>query len=116
MKANEYMLSNHHDDDDNQPHSGSSELPEDKKDEETINKGTMMLDATCAPSNIRYPQDFSLLNEAREKLENIIDRFSKSYDLKKPRTYRRGPEKTIYHLQKVKNVVPKRFVKPYASS
>jgi len=47
MKANEYMLSNHHDDDDNQPPSGSSELLEDKKDEETINKGTMMLDASC---------------------------------------------------------------------
>lgn len=28
-----------------------------------------MLDATCAPSNIRYPQDFSLLNEARESDE-----------------------------------------------
>lgn len=24
-----------------------------------------MLDATCAPSNIRYPQDFFLLNEAK---------------------------------------------------
>lgn len=34
-------------------------------------KGTLMLDATCAPSNIRYPQNFSLLNEAREKLETM---------------------------------------------
>ena len=81
MEANEYMLSDHHDDD-NQPPSGSSELFKEKEDEESVNKGTMMLDATCAPSNIRYPQDFSLLNEAREKLENIIDRFSKSYGLK----------------------------------
>ena len=30
------------------------------------NSGTMIVDATCAPSNIRYPQDVSLLNEARE--------------------------------------------------
>ena len=27
------------------------------------NSGTMIVDATCAPSNIRYPQDVSLLNE-----------------------------------------------------
>lgn len=111
MKANEYMLSNHHDDDDNQPPSGSSELPEDKKGEETINKGTMMLDATCAPSNIRYPQDFSLLNEAREKLENIIDRFSKSYDLKKPRTYRREARKNYLSLAKSKKRSTKKIRK-----
>lgn len=29
------------------------------------NSGTMIMDATCAPSNIRYPQDVSLLSEAR---------------------------------------------------
>ena len=38
-----------------------------KQEQFPENKGTLMLDATCAPSNIRYPQDFSLLNEAREK-------------------------------------------------
>jgi hypothetical protein len=31
-------------------------------------KGTLTLDATCALAYIRYPQDISLLNEAREKL------------------------------------------------
>ncbi len=102
MKANEYMLSKNHDNDDHQPPSGSSKLPEDKKEVETVNKGTMMLDATCAPSNIRYPQDFSLLNEAREKLENIMDRFSKQYDLKKPRTYRREARKNYLALAKSK--------------
>ena len=59
-----------------------------KKEEE--NKGTMILDATCAPQNIRFPTDASLLNEAREKAEEIIDilhemGLSKG---KKPRTYR----------------------------
>jgi hypothetical protein len=34
----------------------------------------MIIDATCAPSNIRYPQDTSLLNEARENAEAIIDK------------------------------------------
>ena len=32
---------------------------QDTKSEQTPeNKGTLMLDATCAPSDIRYPQDF----------------------------------------------------------
>ena len=33
----------------------------------------MIVDATCAPSNIRYPQDASLLNEARENTEKLLD-------------------------------------------
>ena len=37
------------------------------------NSGTMIVDATCAPSNIRYPQDVSLLNEARENAEKLLD-------------------------------------------
>ena len=71
----------------------------------------MMLDATCAPSNIRYPQDFSLLNEAREKLENIIDRFSKSYGMKKPRTYRREARKNYLALAKSKKRSSKKIRK-----
>ena len=43
------------------------------------NMGTLILDATCSPSNIRYPQDFSLLNEAREHLEGMIDYFNDTY-------------------------------------
>ena len=39
----------------------------------TENKGTLILDATCAPQNIRFPQDINLLNEARVNLERIID-------------------------------------------
>lgn len=35
------------------------------------NSGTMIVDATCAPSNIRYPQDVSLLNEARENAKSF---------------------------------------------
>jgi len=59
-----------------------------KKEEK--NEGTIILDATCAPQNIRFPTDASLLNEAREKAEEIIDTL---HDMglsegKKPRTYR----------------------------
>ena len=61
-----------------------------------------MLDAACAPSNIRYPQDFSLLNEAREKLETIIIRFCKAYGLSRPRMYRRVARKNYLALAKAK--------------
>ena len=37
------------------------------------NRGKLVLDATCAPADIRYPSDLSLLNEARENTEKIID-------------------------------------------
>jgi len=37
------------------------------------NAGTMILDATAAPADIRYPTDLSLLNECRENTEAIID-------------------------------------------
>ena len=53
------------------------------------NLGTMILDASCPPSNIRYPQDFSLLNEAREKLDAMIDKLHPLADEpRRPRTYR----------------------------
>ena len=55
---------------------------------EQSNAGTLMLDATCAPQQIAYPQDFQLLNDAREKLEQMIDLFCFRYGLAKPRTYR----------------------------
>ena len=57
------------------------------------NGGTMMVDATCAPSNIRYPQDVSLLNEARENAEKLLDVLHDSVDGKKPRTYRKRARK-----------------------
>lgn len=59
----------------------------------TGNKGTLIVDATCAPKNIRYPQDISLLNEAREKLEAVICRFCKAYSLALPRRYARKARK-----------------------
>jgi len=37
------------------------------------NSGKLILDATAAPADIRYPTDLSLLNECREGTEKIID-------------------------------------------
>ena len=70
------------DNDDSDDHSGSSG-----------NSGTMIVDATCAPSNIRYPQDVSLLNEARENAEKLVDVLHDPVEGKKPRTYRKRARK-----------------------
>ena len=57
------------------------------------NSGTMIVDATCTPSNIRYPQDVSLLNEARENAETLLDVLHDPAGGKKPRTYRKRARK-----------------------
>lgn len=76
------------------PPPAGSRSPEDGEEpadeSEPANEGTMILDATCAPQNIRFPTDISLLNEAREKLEAMIDAVHRAgwTEGKKPRTYR----------------------------
>lgn len=45
----------------------------DNTDTDDSNHGKLILDATCAPADIRYPTDVSLLNEAREKTDEILD-------------------------------------------
>lgn len=81
---------NDHDngDDDSSDDQGESNQSDDENAEE--NSGTIILDATCAPQNIRFPTDASLLNEAREKSEEIIDSLHEMglSEGKKPRTYR----------------------------
>jgi transposase, IS5 family len=48
----------------------------------------LIIDATCAPADIHFPTDVSLLNEGREKCEEIIDSLHKPEAREKPRTYR----------------------------
>ena len=54
------------------------------------NQGTLILDATCTPADIKYPTDLGLLNESREKLDEIIDTLHQAKDkaTKRPRTSR----------------------------
>lgn len=76
------------------PISGGSqdEIPKTTK---PTHKGKLLLDATCAPADVRYPTDLSLLNEAREKTEALIDTlYHVNLGLKKkPRTYRKKARK-----------------------
>ena len=76
-----------------------------RQDEETPpeNKGKMLVDATVADQSIRYPTDLSLLNQAREISEQLIDELYKQSDYaKKPRTYRRVARKSYLNLAKKK--------------
>ena len=54
-------------------------------------QGRLLLDASVAPADIRYPTDLDLLNQARASSERILDRLYKTMatpPTKKPRTYR----------------------------
>jgi len=72
-----------------QPDDDTKSPPTEKIDKGQTNEGELIVDATCAPQNIRYPQDLSLLNEARENLEKMIDALHNPSDGPKARTYRK---------------------------
>lgn len=59
-------------------------------DHDSDNKGHLIVDATVAPADIKYPTDHDLLNQSREKSEQLIDALHKPGSGKvKPRTYRK---------------------------
>ena len=90
--------------------SGGGQVSEEKTEAEG-NKGTLILDATCAPQNIAYPQDINLLNEAREDIEEIIDTICYEYNLPKPRTYRQNARKDYLALAKCRKRTKKKIRK-----
>ena len=70
---------------------------------EPNNKGKLILDATCAPADIKYPTDLGLLNQAREHTEKIIDALHNQIQSpvkKKPLTYRNRARKEYLTLAK----------------
>ena len=75
------------------------------------NSGTMIVDATCAPSQIKYPQDTELLNEAREITEGIISARENAENGKKPRTYRKKARKQYLHIARSKKRTAKKVRK-----
>lgn len=104
MEANNYMISavadkkdtDNKDDDQNPPSgtgSSGSEKQSGEKENEPVNSGTVILDASCAPVNVRFPQDVSLLNEAREKLEAVIFRICDDNGIYRPRIYKKRARK-----------------------
>lgn len=111
MEANEYILEISGATKEHEPENESRNAKAaNTRSDDMENLGTEILDATCSPSNIRYPQDFSLLNEGREKLEDMIDYFHKNFHpWDKPRTYRRIARKEYLALAKSKRRTEKKI-------
>ena len=91
-----------------QPQGGDDEEP-------PKNSGKLLVDATCTPADVRYPTDLSLLNEAREKTERIIDCFhahlvkETGQAHRKPRTYRLKARKDYLEVAKQKSPSKKKL-------
>lgn len=74
----------------------AKDIKQEVKEKELPNKGKLKLDATVADQYISYPNDLGLVNEARIKLDNIIDilfNLLRSEISVKPRTYRLTAQK-----------------------
>jgi hypothetical protein len=68
------------------------------------NHGTIILDATCTPADIAFPQDIKLCNDAREKTEEIIEILHKPLRGKKqkPRLDKKKAKKEFKKIAKMK--------------
>ena len=83
---------------------------EDKREENT---GMLMVDASVAPADITYPTDLNLLNDAREKLEEIIDVMYEPNraEMAKPRTYRNTARRDYLRAAKKRKISQKQLRK-----
>jgi hypothetical protein len=76
------------------------------------NCGMILVDATVAPSDIKYPTDIGLLNEVREESERLIDALYEPQAGKvKPRTYRMKAHKAYLLLAKKRHYTIKEIRK-----
>ena len=78
-----------------------------EKGEKIKNQGKLILDATCAPADIKYPTDLGILNQARIETERIIDNLYKVLRGKlreKPRTSRKIARKEYLKVAKKRNL------------
>ena len=96
------------------PGSGDTGLGDEAKsapadDKPTTHRGKLIVDATVVEQAIRYPTDLSLLNEAREISEAIIDSLHPLTGMKKKvRTYRRNARSDCLALVKQRRPNPKK--------
>ncbi len=104
---------NHENNSDNENSYGSDNSKDNSNSEKIVpqNSGTLILDATCAPQNVAFPQDINLLNETREKCEALIDRICHDFQYYTPRMYREKARKDYLALAKCKKRSAKRIKK-----
>jgi len=75
--------------------------------DDSQNEGTLMLDATVAPADIRYPTDLGLLNDCRENTEKMIETLWEHTDKRGHKTaYSRKKARKSY-MQIVKQRQPR---------
>lgn len=110
-EINEMIIENNKHDDSNTPSDGNNSGSSDEDKPDNSNAGTMIIDASCAPQNIEFPQDVNLLNETRENLEAIICAICYVYNLKRPRMYRENARKDYLSLAKSKKRSAKKIRK-----
>jgi len=82
----------------------TSDQPQTSNQKQT-NQGSLLIDATCAPVDIRHPTDLSLLNEAREVTEILIDAMHPQVRERfghKPRTHRKQARQQFLAVAKKK--------------
>jgi hypothetical protein len=84
----------------------NSDKDDDAPSAGTRNNGKLLVDATCAPEDINYPTDLKLLNNAREKGEEMIDTLHKAMPkgTRKPRTYRQKARQNFLKVSKSRKV------------
>ena len=98
---------NDHDDDDGNQggETGRADHQQTRSDTPRTNQGSLLIDATCAPADIRHPTDLSLLNEGRELSEMLIDAMhAQVRDAfgHKPRTHRKQARQQFLAVTKKK--------------
>jgi transposase, IS5 family len=73
--------------------------------EAKTHEGRLLVDATACPQDIAYPTDLSLLNDAREKSQELIDivYVPSLHGKKKPRTYREQARKSYLNTAMKRN-------------
>lgn len=77
-------------------------IPSENREESPTNEGTINIDATIVEQDIQYPTDLGILNESREKLEQLIDTICFHTNQEKPRTYRINARKKYLNVAKKK--------------
>jgi hypothetical protein len=79
--------------------------------QEQSNRGSLLMDATACPQDIAYPTDLNLLNDARQKSEELIDSLQSRLITAKPRTYREKARKQYLKVAQKKKKTKKEIRK-----
>jgi len=92
--------------------SGTTDCSTEINTDNPSHEGRLLVDATACPQDIAYPTDLNILNEAREKSEELIDALYNKvlHGETKPRTYREKARK-IYLGTAQKKIKSKREIR-----